>query len=317
MSQDVLQQTSVDLAVEVGPLKLKNPVMTASGTAGYGTEYAGLYDPGLLGAIAMKGLTRHPREGNRPARWAPTPGGLLNSVGLQNIGVEAFVVEKAAICAELAEKGCQPIINLACATQEDFIESVEILEEGCPAAAAYEVNVSCPNVKKGGCAIGADQNALASVVRELRSRTTKPLIVKLLPLVTDIVAMAKVVQNEGADGITLVNTIPAMGIDAKTRRPKLGSVTGGLSGPAIKPLALRLVYLTYQATKMPIIGLGGIQTGEDAIEYMLAGASAVAIGCGQFSNPRAPLMVLEEMAAYCEEQGVGSIRELTGGLILE
>ncbi len=307
--------TNVDMQVTLGPLKLKNPVMTASGTFGYGTEYRELYDPAILGGVFLKALTMAPRPGNKPWRIYETPSGMLNSIGLQNVGIEEFFEKKEPFCRELAGKGTAMCANLAAQTVEEFQQLVERLET-TDCIAAYELNVSCPNVKKGGCQFGTDPTLLRELVAAVRPGTKRPLIVKLAPQVTDVAEMARISVDAGADIISLINTFPAMAIDAEKRRPILATVTGGLSGPAIKPIALRMVYAVRQAVDVPIIGMGGIMNWKDAAEFLLAGASAVAVGTANFVHPTTPVEVLEGLQDYCRRHRYARVSDLTGALEL-
>ncbi len=307
--------TKVDMRVQLGPLELKNPVTTASGTFGYGTEYRQLYDPTHLGGVFLKALTMAPRPGNKPWRIYETPSGMLNSIGLQNVGIEEFFAKKEPFCRELAAKGTAVFANLAAQTVEEFQQLVERLEE-TDCIAAYELNVSCPNVKRGGCQFGTDPALLRELVSSVRPGTKRPLIVKLAPQVTDIAAMARVSVEAGADIISLINTFPAMAIDAEKRRPILATVTGGLSGPAVKPIALRMVHAVRQAVDVPIVGMGGIMTWKDAAEFLLAGASAVAVGTANFVHPPSPLEILAGLEEYCRRHGFARVSELTGALEL-
>ena len=294
-----------DMRVNVGGLSMKNPVTVASGTFGHGEEYADFFDVSQLGAITTKGVSPVPWDGNATPRIAEAPAGMLNSIGLQNPGVDEFC---ASQLSWLAMQDTAVIVNVSGHTLQEYIQVVERLEDE-PAVDAYEVNISCPNVDAGAL---ADQAAL--VTSELRTRTKRPLIVKLTPNVTDITVIARAVADAGADAVSLINTLLGMAIDAKRRRPKLARVVGGLSGPAIKPVALRMVWEVHNAVDVPIIGMGGISNGEDAIEFMLAGATAVAVGAANFVDPLASLHVLEGMVAYCKENGVSQVSELIGAL---
>jgi len=304
------------LATSFAGLALKNPVFVASGTYGYGSEYAALHDPTRLGGIVLKALTMKPRVGNPPNRIYETPSGMLNSIGLQNVGIEDFFAKKEADCRRLMDAGTQVLANLAAQTVEEFEELVDRLE-ATSGVAAYELNVSCPNVKKGGQQFGTDCPMLAGLVKAVRARTKRPLIVKLAPQVTDIVLMARTAIDAGGDALSLINTFPAMAIDAERRRPRLATVTGGLSGPAIKPIALRMVFHVHQALpNVPLLAMGGIMSGIDAVEFLLAGATAVATGTANFVDPQAPVRVIDEMAAYCARHNVASVASLTGALEL-
>lgn len=300
----------IDTTVSLAGLSLKAPVMTASGTCGYGLELLPFVDLDRLGAVVIKGLSVKPRPGNPPPRIIETRGGMLNSIGLENIGMEAFL---AGTLPRLRETGTVLIANILGDCQEDYGILVERLgrEEGIH---GLEVNVSCPNVEKGGIAFGSDPHMLEGLVRFLRDRTDKPLIIKLSPNVTDIVDMAKRAEGAGADGLTLINTIRGMSVDVETRRPHLAKVIGGLSGPAIKPIALRMVWEVASQVRVPVIGVGGIMSGEDAVEFLIAGASAVQVGTAHFRNPAACIEVSEGIEAYLERHGLPTVRELIGSL---
>lgn len=302
----------MNLAVELAPkgkrgLRLANPVMTASGTFGNGLESARFFDIQRLGAIVSKGTTLHPRRGNPQPRIVETPSGMLNSIGLQNIGVEALVREVAPIWASWR---VPVVVNIAGESAEEYAELAARLEE-VPGVSGLELNISCPNVENG-LEFGSDPGAAAAVTAAVARHTTLPIIVKLTPNVTDIVAVARAVVAAGADALCLINTVPAMAIDVERRRPALGWGSGGLSGPALRPIALRLVWLVAGEVEVPIIGCGGIATAHDALEYILAGASAVQVGTATFSNPRAPLDVLEGLEGFMQRQEIGDIRELVG-----
>lgn len=303
----------MDLSVELAPggksgLRLANPVMTASGTYGYGTEYAALVDIQRLGAIVCKGTTLRPRSGNPLPRIVETPAGMLNSIGLQNIGVRALIREKAPIWARWK---VPVIVNIAGEHVEEFGEIASLLD-GVEGISGVEVNVSCPNSAAGGLEFGSHPATAAAVTRAVRSATTLPVLVKLTPNVTDIVEIAQAVVEAGADALTLVNTLPGMAIDVRRRAPVLGYKTGGLSGPALKPIALRLVYLVAQAVNVPIVGSGGVTSAHDALEFIMAGASAVQIGTANFVDPRTPIRVLEGVEAFAEEEGATSLAEFIG-----
>ncbi|MDR1960954.1 MAG: dihydroorotate dehydrogenase [Gracilibacteraceae bacterium] len=297
-----------DMRATLGPLTLRNPVTTASGTYGFGEEYAPYCPVGALGAIVVKGLTPQPRLGNPAPRLAETPAGLLNAVGLENPGIEEF---RRSYLPRLRELDTAVIVNIAGFSIEDYAFMARALsgEEGI---AALEVNISCPNVRHGGMAFGADPVCAEEVLRAVRGATDLPLIAKLSPNVTDIQAVVRAVERGGADIISLINTVLGMAIDIGSRRAVLGNVMGGLSGPAVKPIALRMVYQAYEVTKLPIIGMGGISTWEDGVEFLLAGASALSIGTANFLNPRAPLDVLRGIDAYCAKNGFSRAVELTG-----
>lgn len=302
--------SDVKLSVDVGGLAMKNPVTVASGTFGCGREYADFFDVSCLGAITTKGVSYEPWEGNDSPRIAETASGMLNSIGLQNPGVEAFCADQLAYLEGL---DTSVIVNVSGHTISEYVQVIERLEEES-AVDAYEVNISCPNVDSGGMAFGVIPHEAAEVTRACRAATKRPLIVKLSPNVTSVSAIACVVEDAGADAVSLVNTLVGMAVDAKTRRPKLARVTGGLSGPAIKPVALAQVWQVHKAVRIPIIGMGGIATGEDAVEFMLAGASAVAVGAANFADPLASLHVLEGIESYCVENGVEDVNELIGSL---
>jgi dihydroorotate dehydrogenase (NAD+) catalytic subunit len=302
----------MDLTVQLAPgnehgLRLRNPVMTASGTFGYGTEYSRLFDIQRLGAIVCKGTTLEPREGNPQPRLVETASGMLNSIGLQNIGVDALIKEKAPLWA-----GWQVpvIVNIAGETTGEYAELASRLE-GVAGISAIEVNISCPNIKAGGAEFGADPGPAAEVTAAVRRATSLPLLVKLTPNTSDIAEVAVAVAGAGADAISLINTLKGMAIDITRRRPLPGSITGGLSGPAIKPVALYMVYEVAGAVEVPVVGGGGIATAEDAIEFIMAGASAIQIGTASFTNPRAALDVLEGIERFMEKEGIKDISELT------
>jgi dihydroorotate dehydrogenase (NAD+) catalytic subunit len=289
-------------------LLLKNPVMTASGTFGYGTEYGELVDIQRLGAIVCKGTTLHPREGNPQPRLVETSSGLLNSIGLQNIGVEALIREKAPLWASWK---VPVIVNIAGETVEEYAAVASRLD-GVPGVSAVEVNVGCPNVKAGGMEFGRDPKSAAAVTGAVKAATSLPVMVKLTPNVTDIVEIALAVSEAGADALCLVNTLRGMAIDTAARRPSLGNVHGGLSGPAIKPVALSMVYQAAGQVSIPIVGCGGISSAEDALEFIMAGASAVEVGTFQFVNPRALLDVLEGIEYFMEREGMRDLPEIIG-----
>ena len=301
---------SINMQVNLGGLLMKNPVTTASGTFAAGREYADFIDLAALGAITTKGVSLHGWPGNATPRIAETPSGMLNSIGLQNPGVEAFI---KGDLAWLAQRGVPVIVNVSGHSIEEYLQVIDALEAQ-DAVDAYELNISCPNVDAGGMAFGCASAKAAEVTRRARAVTKRPLIVKLTPNVGDIAEIARAVEAAGADALSLINTVLGMAIDAKTRKPLLARVVGGLSGPAIKPIALRMVYETYKAVKIPLLGMGGIMTGEDAIEFLLAGATAIAVGTANFTNPHATIDVLEGIRQYCEAHGVQDINELIGGI---
>jgi dihydroorotate dehydrogenase (NAD+) catalytic subunit len=304
---------SVDLSIQLTPknqhgLRLANPVMTASGTFGYGTEYSQLFDIQKLGAIVCKGTTLEPREGNPQPRLAETTGGVVNSIGLQNIGVEAVIKEKAPIWADWR---VPVIVNIAGDTVEEYRQLAKALD-GVKGVSGIEVNISCPNVKAGGAAFGVDAKSAAPVVKAVRATTSLPVIVKLTPNTGDIGGVAKAAAEAGADAVSLINSVKAITIDLTNRRPIIGSVTGGLSGPAIKPIALAMVYEVAGAVDVPVIGCGGIVSASDALEFIMAGASAVQVGSATYSNPRASLDVLEGIERFMEAEGIKSLSEIIG-----
>ena len=288
--REVSSAGAVDLSVQIGALRLRNPILAASGTFGYGLEFAHLVDLNRLGGFVTKGLSREPIEGAPAPRLYPTPSGMLNAVGLQNVGVRAFVAEKLPV---LRKFDTAVIANVFGYALEDYVEVIRVLEDA-EGLAGYELNISCPNVKKGGMQFGSDPTCVAEVVGAARKAAAKrPLWVKLSPLVTDIGLIARAAEEAGADALTVANTYPAMAIDFRTGRSLLGNATGGLSGPAIKPITLKLVWETRKAVKTPIIGLGGIETVEDVLEYLAVGASAVQVGTASFTDPRASQRLAE------------------------
>ncbi len=305
--------TKINTTVSIAGLSLKTPVMTASGTCGYGLELTPYLDLSRLGALVVKGISLEPRQGNPPPRIVETSGGMLNAIGLENIGMEAFVAETLP---RLREYETVVIVNILGESQEEYGTLVDEMSrhEGID---GFEVNVSCPNVRKGGIAFGSDPEMLGKLVRFLRERTEKPLIIKLSPNVTDIVDMAKRAEAGGADGLTLINTIRGMSIDSESRRPHLATVVGGLSGPAIKPVALRMVWEVAQQVRIPVIGVGGILSGEDAVEFLIAGASAVQVGTAHFRNPAACIEVMEGIERYLERHAIQDVRDLIGSIQIE
>ena len=295
------------LAVTIAGIKMKTPVMTASGTFGFGTEYSDFVDLNKIGAVVVKGTTLKPRPGNSGRRIAETPAGMLNSIGLENPGVEEFL---RTILPKLTAYDVPIIVNISGNTIEEYGELAALLT--VPGIAGLELNISCPNVKEGGIAFGTQCHSAAAVVEMAKRNTNLPVIVKLSPNVTDIVAMAQAVEQAGADAISLINTLLGMAIDIHKWKPVLGNVVGGLSGPAVKPIAVRMVWQVAQAVHVPIIGMGGIVTAEDAVEFMLAGASAVAVGTGNFVNPKATQSVAEGIKDYLEKRGLSNVNELVG-----
>ncbi len=302
----------VNLEINFAGLKFKNPILTASGTFGYGTEFADFIDLNLLGGFIVKGTTLNHREGNPYPRMAETASGMLNAVGLQNKGVKYFCEN---IYPEIKDLKTNIFVNVSGSTIEDYVATAEMINnlENIP---GIELNISCPNVKEGGMAFGTSCTSAAQVVKEVRKVYKKHLMVKLSPNVTDIVSIAQTVESEGANSISLVNTFLGMAIDAKTRTPKLSTITGGLSGPAIKPIALRMVWQVSKAVKIPICGLGGIMNAEDVIEFMLAGTSCVQIGTANFIDPDITIKIINDLQVFCENQKIKNIDEIIGGLRL-
>jgi dihydroorotate dehydrogenase (NAD+) catalytic subunit len=308
---ETLPEHGLDLSVEAARgLWLKNPVLTASGTFGQGVEYAELIDVTRLGAIVNKGTTPHARPGNRQYRIAETPAGILNSIGLENPGAEEVARKYGKVWAKL---GVPVIVNVAGYSVEDYVFVVEALD-GTPGVIAFELNVSCPNVS-GGMLFGSDPRLAAEVTRAVKDATDKPVVVKLTPNAPDVVAVAVACEEAGADGLTAINTVLGMRIDVAKRRPVLGTSSGGLSGPAIRPIAVHLTYQVAQAVSIPIIGAGGVTNANDALEFLMAGASAVQVGTATFADPTAPLTVIEGLAAYVRAQGLASIRDIVGAAL--
>lgn len=299
---------AVDLSVNVGALRLANPIIAASGTFGYGIEFSHLVDLNRLGGVVVKGLSLEPMDGAPAPRLCETPSGMLNAVGLQNVGVRAFVAEKLPA---LRAYRTAIIANVFGHTPEEYVEVIRVLEQA-EGLAAYELNVSCPNVARGGLQYGSDPVMTAEVVAATRKVARRPLWVKLSPNVTDIAAIARAAEGAGADALTVANTYPAMSVDYRTRQSRLGNLTGGLSGPAIKPITLRLVYEVCRAVTIPVIGLGGIENPEDVVEYLIAGASAVQVGTAHFVDPRACLRLLAGLEELCLAEKVNKINSLRG-----
>lgn len=298
------------LKINIGNLHLKNPVMTASGTFGYGKEYSDFMDLGRIGGVFVKGTTIRERQGNDYPRMAETPSGMLNAVGLQNKGVDYFV---SNIYPEIKDFDTNIIVNVSGSTIEDYVECSQKLValENIP---AIELNISCPNVKEGGMAFGTSACSAADVTKAVREVWNKTLIVKLSPNVTDITEIAKAVEGEGADAVSLINTLLGMAVDINKRRPVLSTVTGGLSGPCVKPIALRMVWQTYNAVKIPVIGMGGISSWQDAIEFILAGSSAIQIGTHNFIDPTISVKVVDGIKEYLDKNNINSITDLIGAL---
>lgn len=298
------------LKTNIGALQLKNPVMTASGTFGYGTEYADFFDIAKLGGILVKGTTLHRREGNPYPRMAETPSGMLNAVGLQNKGVDYFVEN---IYPNIKDIDTNIIVNVSGSCIDDYVQTAEIINhlDNIP---AIELNISCPNVKQGGMAFGVTTQGASEVVKAVRRVYDKTLIVKLSPNVTDITEIAKAVEAQGADSVSLINTLLGMAIDSERRKPILSTITGGLSGPAVKPIALRLVWQTYKAVKIPIVGIGGIMTAADAIEFILAGATAIEVGTANFIDPSICSKIVDGIDDYLNRHNISSVKDLIGAL---
>ena len=299
-----------DMRVTLGEITLKNPVLTASGTFGYATEFEKLIDLNRLGGIIVKGLSLKASRGNPPPRIVETPCGMLNAIGLENVGLEAFVKEKLPVLKKI---DVPVFVNIYGKTIEEYAELASRLED-IEEVSGIEVNISCPNVTCGGMAFGAYPESAAQVVRAVRKRTTRPLMVKLSPNVTDITEIARSVEGEGADSISLINTITGMAVDIETRRPKLANITGGLSGPAIRPVALRMVWQVAQVVNVPVIGVGGIMTAKDALEFLIAGAVAVQVGTANFINPHATIDIIEGIEAFLEERNIDEIGDIIGTL---
>ena len=299
-----------DLKVKLGGLQLQNPIMTASGTFGYAEEFEDLVDLNRLGAIIVKGLSLQPTKGNPPPRTIETPCGMLNAIGLENVGLDAFIEQKLPFLKTLKP----PIlVNIYGKKEEEYAELAARIDH-LDTIAGIEVNISCPNVKAGGLAFGVDPEAASGVVKAVREKTTKLVIVKLSPNVTDITQIARCVEDAGADALSLINTITGMAIDVEARRPVLANITGGLSGPAIKPVALRMVWQVAQTATIPIIGIGGIMKARDALEFIIAGASAVQVGTANFVNPRATTDILDGLEDFMRENGISKLTELVGTL---
>jgi dihydroorotate dehydrogenase (NAD+) catalytic subunit len=303
-----------NLNVSIAGIPLKNPVIAASGTFGYGVEFEDVVHLSKLGGMVVKGLSKEPMIGNPPPRLWETAAGMLNAIGLQNIGAQAFLDEKLPRLRQI--KDVVVIANVFGYTREDYEHSIQILNSG-EGIAAYELNVSCPNTQHGGLQFGSDPRSLDEVVTTAKRVAERPLIVKLSPNVTSIAQMAYVAQEAGADALSLINTFVAMAIDPETRKPRIANVTAGLSGPAIKPIAVRMVYDAAHAVKIPVIGMGGISTAADVVEFMLAGASAVEIGTASYWDPCATEKIVDELQQWCVEHHVARVADLTGGMILE
>ncbi len=302
----------VNTSINIAGIAFKNPVLVASGTFGYGDECSDLVDVNKLGGIVTKSLSLKPRAGNPPTRIVETASGMLNSIGLANIGVERFILDKLPFLRTLETA---IIVNIAGSSVDEYCDVVMRLddEEGID---GYEINVSCPNVKEGGLQFGTNRRMTEEIARRLRALTKRPLIIKLTPNVTDVAEFARVSEDAGADAVSVINTLVGMAVDIHTRKPILSTITGGLSGPAIKPIALAKVYQVHKAVKIPVFGIGGIMTAEDAIEFLLTGASAVQVGTANFIDPAAGIRIAEGIAKYCEENGVSDVSELVGGMVV-
>ena len=304
--------SEADLRITIGTLVFKNPVLTASGTFGYGKEFAPYVNLHQLGGVVVKGISLEPRRGNPPPRIVETAAGMLNAIGLENVGLDRFITEKMPYLRGI---GTRVIVNILGDSLEEYQTLGQRLSE-VEGISALEVNISCPNVKKGGVAFGTDPAMAEAVTRAVCAHTTLPVIVKLSPNVTDIAQIARAVEAGGAQAISLINTLLGMAIDVKSRRPRLANIVGGLSGPAIKPIALRMVWQVAQAVKIPVIGIGGITTTEDALEFLLAGATAIEVGTANFINPRASQDIVEGLGRYVTDNRLSGISEVIGGLIV-
>ena len=302
--------SGVSMAVDLGGIKMKNPINTASGTYGFGWQYEGFYDVSELGAITTKGCAAEPWPGNPAPRMTEITSGMMNSVGLQNPGVRGLVESSGEYLQRLRDKGCQVICQVAGHSVEEYVAAVELFEELAPFASGLEINISCPNIAAGGCAMGSTPEGAAGVIRAVRPRTNKPLLVKMAP--ARVVVVAQALEAEGADALSVINSIPAMAINVHTRRSRLSRPTGGMSGPALHHIAVRMVWEVHNAVKLPINGVGGVMTGEDAAEFILAGATSVAVGMANLVEPAAAPRILGELEAWAEEQGVKDINELVG-----
>jgi dihydroorotate dehydrogenase (NAD+) catalytic subunit len=309
MNRDVSAE-GPDLRVDVGGIRLKNPVMTSSGTFGYGAEFKDLIDLNRLGGIVVKGLSLEPAKGNPAPRIVETSCGMLNAIGLENVGIEAFVRDKLPFLKTLSTP---TVINLYGKTIEEYAALARRVDE-IEGIAGIEINISCPNVKAGGCAFGVDPDTVYMLIKTLRAQTRLPLMAKLSPNVTDITVIARSAEEAGADAISLINTLTGMAVDIDTRRPKLANITGGLSGPAIKPVALRMVWQVANTVKIPVVGMGGIMTARDALEFLIAGATAIQVGTANFVNPRATMEILDGIDAYLVENNIATLTDIVGSL---
>lgn len=302
--------SKVNMAVDLGGIKMKNPINTASGTYGFGWQFEGFYDVSRLGAITTKGCAAEPWPGNPAPRMAEVTSGMMNSVGLQNPGVRGLVDSYGEYLQQLSDKGTQVICQVAGHSVDEYVRAVDLFEELAPFAAGLEINISCPNIAAGGCAMGSTPEGAAEVIRAVRSHTKRPLLVKMAP--ARVVEVAKALEAEGADALTVINSISGMAIDVDTRRSRLSRPTGGMSGPALHPIAVRMVWEVHNAVNIPIVGVGGVMTGRDAAEFILAGATSVSVGMANLVDPMAAPRILDELTEWAESQGVSDINELIG-----
>lgn len=302
--------SKVNMAVDLGGIKMKNPINTASGTYGFGWQFEGFYDVSRLGAITTKGCAAEPWPGNPAPRMAEVTSGMMNSVGLQNPGVRGLVDSYGEYLQQLSDKGTQVICQVAGHSVDEYVRAVDLFEELAPFAAGLEINISCPNIAAGGCAMGSTPEGAAEVIRAVRSHTKRPLLVKMAP--ARVVEVAQALEAEGADALTVINSISGMAIDVDTRRSRLSRPTGGMSGPALHPIAVRMVWEVHNAVNIPIVGVGGVMTGRDAAEFILAGATSVSVGMANLVDPTAAPRILDELTEWAESQGVNDINELIG-----
>ena len=302
--------SKVNMAVDLGGIKMKNPINTASGTYGFGWQFEGFYDVSRLGAITTKGCAAEPWPGNPAPRMAEVTSGMMNSVGLQNPGVRGLVDSYGEYLQQLSVKGTQVICQVAGHSVDEYVRAVDLFEELAPVAAGLEINISCPNIAAGGCAMGSTPEGAAEVIRAVRSHTKRPLLVKMAP--ARVVEVAQALEAEGADALTVINSISGMAIDVDTRRSRLSRPTGGMSGPALHPIAVRMVWEVHNAVNIPIVGVGGVMTGRDAAEFILAGATSVSVGMANLVDPTAAPRILDELTEWAESQGVSDINELIG-----
>ena len=302
--------SKVNMAVDLGGIKMKNPINTASGTYGFGWQFEGFYDVSRLGAITTKGCAAEPWPGNPAPRMAEVTSGMMNSVGLQNPGVRGLVDSYGEYLQQLSDKGTQVICQVAGHSVDEYVSAVDLFEELAPFAAGLEINISCPNIAAGGCAMGSTPEGAAEVIRAVRSHTKRPLLVKMAP--ARVVEVAQALEAEGADALTVINSISGMAIDVDTRRSRLSRPTGGMSGPALHPIAVRMVWEVHNAVNIPIVGVGGVMTGRDAAEFILAGATSVSVGMANLVDPTAAPRILDELTEWAESQGVSDINELIG-----